>query len=102
MDQLTIDIIATEKLVNICTGECSSCKERVYCKPKIAELKPGVICEWTFNYPNGQVTADIVASFPINPENFDYDIGIDVCQKKIKDKLWEICGKYSLITGEKL
>ena len=32
----------------------------------------------------------------------NYDIGIDVCQKKIKDKLWEICGKYSLITGGKL
>ena len=77
-------------------------KERVKFSYKKAELKLGIICEWTFNYPNGQVTADVVAAFPINPENFDYDIGIDVCQKKIKDKLWEICGKYSLITGKKL
>ncbi len=77
-------------------------KEKVNYIPKKADLKAGVICEWAFNYPNGQVTADVVAAFPIDPENFDYDIGIDVCQKKIKDKLWEICGKYSLITGEKL
>ena len=62
-------------------------KKRVYCMPKIAELKPGIICEWSFEYPNGQVTADVVAAFPIYPENFDYDIGINVCQKKIKDKL---------------
>lgn len=32
MDQLTIDIIATEKLINICTGECCSCDEKEYCK----------------------------------------------------------------------
>lgn len=77
-------------------------EERVGAIPKIAELKPGIICEWTFEYPNGQITADVVAAFPISPENFDYDVGIDICYKKIKDKLWEICGKYSLITGEKL
>ena len=77
-------------------------KERVYCMPKVAELKPGIICEWTFNYPNGQITADVVVAFPIDPENFDFNIGLNVCQKKIKDKLWEICGKYSLITREKL
>ena len=77
-------------------------KERVYYIPKVAELKPGIICEWSFIYPNEQVTADVVVAFPISPENFDYDVGIDVCLKKIKDKLWEICGKYSLITGEKL
>ena len=40
MDQLTIDIIATEKLVNICTGECSSCKERVYCKKLCGHNSP--------------------------------------------------------------
>ena len=67
-----------------------------------AELKPGIICEWSFKYPNGQITADVVVAFPISPENFDFSIGIDICKKKIKDKLWDICGKYSLITGEKL
>lgn len=77
-------------------------KERVNYLWEEAEIKPGVICEWTFTYPNGQIAADVVAAFPINPENFDSDIGLKVCQKKIKDKLWEICGKYSLITGEKL
>ena len=76
--------------------------ERVNYLSEEAEIKPGIICEWTFTYPNGQIAADVVAAFPIDPKNFDYDIGIDVCQKKIKDKLWEICGKYSLITGEKL
>lgn len=77
-------------------------KERVNCLCKEAEIKPGVICEWTFTYPNRHITADVVASFPISPENFDSSIGSNVCYKKIKDKLWEICGKYSLITGEKL
>ena len=76
--------------------------ERVNYLWEEAEIKLGVICEWTFTYPNGQIAADVVAAFPINPENFDSDIGLKVCQKKIKDKLWEICGKYSLITGEKL
>ena len=76
--------------------------ERVDCMWDKAELKPGVICEWSFEYPNGQITADVVSAFSINPENFDFGIGLDVCKKKIKDKLWEICEKYSLITGEKL
>lgn len=77
-------------------------KERVNYIQKKADIKPGVICEWSFEYPNGQITVDIVSAFPISPENFDPDIGLDVCHAKIKDKLWEICGKYSLITGEKL
>lgn len=77
-------------------------KERVNYLWEEAEIKPGVICEWTFTYPNGLMTADVVAAFPISPENFDSNIGLNVCHKKIKDKLWEICGKYSLITGEKL
>lgn len=76
--------------------------ERVEYLWEEADIKPGVICEWAFEYPNGQITADVVAAFPISPENFDSGIGLKVCQKKIKDKLWEICGKYSLITGEKL
>lgn len=76
--------------------------ERVNYLCEEAEIKPGIICEWIFTYPNGLIAADVVAAFPISPENFDSHIGIDVCRKKIKDKLWEICGKYSLITGEKL
>lgn len=77
-------------------------KERVKYLWEEAEIKPGIICEWAFNYPNGQITADVETAFPISPENFDSDIGLDICHAKIKDKLWEICDKYSLITGEKL
>ena len=67
-----------------------------------ANLKKGVIVEWTFIYPNGNKFAFVEASFPVNEDNFDWVIGLDVCKKKIKNKLWEICGQYSLITGEKL
>ena len=35
-------------------------------------------------------------------DNFSFEIGCEVCRKKIKNKLWEICGQYSIITGEKL
>ncbi len=77
-------------------------KERVKYLWKEAELKPGVICEWTFEYPNGQITADVESAFCINPENNDFNIGIEVCRSRIKDKLWKICGQYSLATGEKL
>lgn len=67
-----------------------------------ANLKKGVIVEWTFEYPNGNKFAFVEASFPVNEDNFDWVIGLDVCKKKIKNKLWEICGQYSLITGERL
>ena len=77
-------------------------EERVYCWSDRATVKKGVIVEWTFGYPNGQICAFVEASFPVNEDNFDYDIGVDVCIKKIKNKLWEICGQYSIITGEKL
>lgn len=76
--------------------------ERVDLSIREGDLKEGIIAEWTFKYPNGNICAFVEASFPVNPDNFDYDIGVDVCEKKIKNKLWEICGKYSIITGEKL
>lgn len=77
-------------------------KERVKYLWEEAEIKPGVICEWAFTYPNGQITADVEAAFCINPENNDFNMGIEVCQSRIKGKLWQICGQYSLATGEKL
>ncbi len=43
-------------------------EERVKYLWEEAELKPGVICEWTFEYPNGQITADVEAAFCISPE----------------------------------
>ena len=77
-------------------------EERVKYIYKKAEFKSGVICEWAFEYPNGQITADVETAFCINPENNDFNIGIEVCQSRIKGKLWQICGQYSLATGEKL
>ena len=65
-------------------------------------LKKGIIVEWTFTYPNGEECAFVESAFPINPNNFDEKIGDEVCCNKIRGKLWEICGQYSIITGEKL
>ena len=76
--------------------------ERLLKYDRIAMLKKGVIVEWVFEYPNGNRCAFVESSFPVNPDNFDYNIGLDVCKNKIKNKLWEICGQYSIITGEKL
>ena len=77
-------------------------KERVFSYCNAAIIRPGVIVEWSFEYPNGNKCAFVEASFPVNPDNFDYDIGHNVCIGKIKNKLWELCGQYSIITGEKL
>ena len=76
--------------------------ERVYSSGHIAGIKKGVIVEWLFMYPNGKDIAFVEASYPINEDNFNFEIGCEVCRKKIKNKLWEICGQYSIITGEKL
>ena len=76
--------------------------ERVYSSGRTAGIKKGVIVEWVFKYPNGKNIAFVEASFPVNEDNFDFEIGKSVCYNKIKDKLWEICGQYSIITGEKL
>lgn len=74
-------------------------EERVDYLWEKADMKKGVIVEWSFKYPNGQTCVFVEGSFPINPDNFDSHIGIEVCKKKIKNKLLEI---YSIITGEKL
>ena len=76
--------------------------ERVYSSGRTAGIKKGVIVEWTFDFLNGNKFAFVEASFPVNEDNFDWVIGLDVCKKKIKNKLWEICGQYSIITGERL
>lgn len=77
-------------------------EERVDYTTRKAELKRGLIMEWVFKYPNGKRCAFVEASFPVNPTNFSVSIGEQVCISKIKNKLWEICGQYSIITGEKL
>lgn len=76
--------------------------ERVKTYLRPATLKPGTLCEWVFEYPNGRLTAQVESAFCISPEHNDYTIGCKVCCGKIKNKLWEICGQYSLITGKKL
>lgn len=65
-----------------------------------AKLKPGLICEWTFKYPNGNITAQCEGSWAINPDNNDVEIAKRVIIDKIKDRLWDIIGKYTLATGE--
>ena len=77
-------------------------KERVDYMWDNAKLKKGIIVEWTFIYPNGNKFAFVEASFPVNEDNFDWVIGLNVCKNKIKNKIWEICGQYSIITGEKI
>lgn len=76
--------------------------ERVVVNARPAELKNGVISEWAFTYPNGKVTADVECAYCVDPSSADYVIGCKVCNSKIRNKLWNICGQYSLITGEKL
>ena len=76
--------------------------ERVVVQPRQASVRDGVVCEWVFTYPNGNTMANVECAFPINPENADFVIGCEVCKDKIMNRLWGICGQYSLATGEKL
>lgn len=76
--------------------------DRVEILPRQASVKAGVVCEWVLTYPNGNTIANVECAFPVNPENADFEIGREVCKDKIMRKLWEICGQYSLATGEKL
>lgn len=76
--------------------------ERVKIFVYAAIVKSGTIAEWTFTYPNGEVYANVVCSFPVDPKNDDAGIAMRVCNKKIKEQLWQLCGQYSIITGAKL
>lgn len=76
--------------------------ERVKIVYHEAKLKAGVIAEWTFEYPNGNITAQCTGTWAMNPENNDFEIAKKVIEKRIKDALWEIVGKYTLATGEML
>ena len=66
------------------------------------QLKAGLIAEWTFTYPTGYRTAEVACAFPMNEEDHDEAKAWDLIREKIKDKVWEICGKYTLATGDKL
>lgn len=76
--------------------------ERVKIQYHEATLKAGTIAEWTFEYPNGNITAQCTGTWAMNPENNDFEIAKKVIEKRIKDTLWEIVGKYTLATGEML
>ncbi len=76
--------------------------ERVEMLTCEAGLKRGVICEWTFTYPTGKKTAEVEYAFPIDEDEFDFEKGEEIILQKIERKVWEICGKYTLATGDKL
>lgn len=42
--------------------------------------------------PNGFVIVE--SSACVNPENYDAEMGVDICLNKIKDKVWELEGYY--------
>ena len=66
------------------------------------QLKKGLIAEWSFTYPTGQRTADVECAFPMDEAEHNQEMASQLIIKRIKDKVWEICGKYTLATGDKL
>lgn len=44
----------------------------------------------TIQLPNGFILVEHSAC--IDPRNYDEQIGLDICERKIKDKLWELEG----------
>lgn len=73
--------------------------ERVKIQYYEARLKAGLIAEWTFEYPNGNITAQCTGTWAINQENNNVEIAKKVIEERIKDALWEIVGRYTLSTG---
>lgn len=76
--------------------------ERVKVRFVESELKPGVFAEWSFTYPNGNVSVQVEGSWAMYSENNNPDIAKQVIVSRIKNTLWEIVGKYTLATGEML
>ena len=76
--------------------------ERVQISFSDAKLKRGLIAEWLFIYPTGKFTADVECAYPMDESEHDPVIAKELIMKRIKDKVWEICGKYTLATGDKL
>ena len=65
-------------------------------------FKKGLIAEWSFEYPTGDITVEVEASFPMYSENHDPEIAKSIIDERITRKVWEIAGKYTLATGDKL
>lgn len=76
--------------------------ERVTIAVRMASLKKAMIGEWTFTYPTGYKTVEIELAAPMNEEDYDHDVAYRMIVERVKSKLWEICGKYTLATGDKL
>lgn len=76
--------------------------ERVNMNFIVPSLKPGLICEWSFTYPTGMKTVEVEYAFPMDGEEHNPVIANDLILQKIERKVWEICGKYTLATGDKL
>ena len=70
-----------------------------YIEPK---LKRGLIAEWSFEYPTGKKTVDVECAYPMYEEEHDEEVAHKIIMSKITNKVWEICGKYTLATGDKL
>ena len=47
-------------------------------------------------------TVEVEYAFPMDDEEHDWVIANDIILQKIEKKVWEICGKYTLATGDKL
>ena len=76
--------------------------ERVQMVMHQPTFKEGLICEWSFTYPTGMKTVEVEYAFPMDGEEHDWCIANDIILQKIEKKVWEICGKYTLGTGDKL
>lgn len=77
-------------------------KERCSGNFRESIIKKGVIFEWAFKYPNENITGEVEYAFCLDEQNYDFEKGCNICLDKAKDKLWRICGQYSLATGNKL
>lgn len=66
------------------------------------ELKAGLIAECVFTYPNGNKHAWVEACFPMFEENHNREIAQNILRECAKNKMCEIAGQYTLVTGEKM
>lgn len=77
-------------------------KERVRVIFHHAQLKNALIGEWSFMFPTGYITLEVELAAPMDESNYNEDKAQEIIYNKIKQKLWEIAGKYTLATGDKL
>ncbi len=66
------------------------------------QMKKGLIAECCFTMPNGNKHSWVEACFPMYEENHDRQIAQEILRERALNKCWEICGQYTLATGEKM